>query len=157
MMKHLPAIGKTVKGLGVLMDNQRPVVRFMAQNWPLTMLTGYALYRRLMKRRKDKSLSAFTALTDTGLAMTPLAVIAVINVAAGARKVSPEPENIKALPAPEVHGFAGATPPPEFFASKPPHEANAHIPAPAEAVVTASRSPTPSAPASGGPFDSFLS
>jgi hypothetical protein len=153
-----------MKGMGVLMDNERPVVRFMAQHWPLTLITGYALYRRLNKRRKDKSLSAFTALTDTGMALSPLAAIALISVAATKRQVQSLPPNIKALPAPsaspQVNGFAGDVPPPAFFATRPPHEVNAHVPAAAEEVITAPGAP-PAAEggASGGSgmFDSFLS
>ena len=151
-----------MKGMGILMDNERPVVRFMAQHWPLTMLTGYALYRRLNKRRKDKSLSAFTALTDTGLALSPLAVVAIISIAAAKKTSTDLPPNIKALPAPSpppVSGFAGPVPPPAFFATKPPHEVNANVPAPAERVVTAPGPPPSSAaPASeNGMFNSFLS
>ncbi len=160
MLKHLPAISKTFKGMGVLMENERPVIRFMAQHWPLTMLTGYALYHRLNKRRKAKTLSAFTALTDTGMIMGPLAAVALISMASKKSPViAPEPLNQqKALPAPspEVHGFAGA-PPPSFFATRPPHEANAATPAPAEEIVTKA-GPPPSAAntLSGGPYNSFL-
>ena len=162
MLKHLPAINKTMKGMGTLMDNQRPVVRFMAQNWPLAMITGYALYRRLNKRRKDRSLTTFTALTDAGMVFSPLAVVAIISMAANKQTnqapaiAQQRPIGLPA-PSPEVHVFA-CEPPPAFFATRPPHEVNAAIPAPAEEVITAPGAP-PSAPSSGsgGPFDSFLS
>ena len=152
-----------MKGMGVLMDNERPVVRFMAQHWPLTLITGYALYKRLNGRRKDKSLTAFTALTDTGMALSPLAAIALISVAAGrsqpARVQAPTaPTASSAAPAPAVNGFAGSTPPPQFFATRPPHEANAHIPAPAEEVITSPGAPPQAeASAGNGMFNSFLS
>ena len=140
------------------MDNERPVVRFMAQHWPITLITGYALYTRLNSRRKAKTLSAFTALTDTGIALSPLAAIALISLASVAKKgPSSLPAGIQQLPTqPAVNGFAGPVPPPQFFATRPPHETNAHIPAPAEEIITAAGGPK--SPAGGnGMFDSFLS
>lgn len=151
-----------MKGMGVLMDNEKPAIRFMAQHWPLSLIIGYALYKRLRFRHKNKSLSAFTAVTDAGIALSPLAVLAVISMAASKKEQASHEQvlnvqSMQGLPAPKIesHSFAGK-PPPQFFASRPPHEVEATTPAPAEEVVVRDGPPPSARKAGSGPFASFL-
>lgn len=73
MLKHVPEINQTLKGLSVVLENQAPVVRFFLRNWPVTLLAGTALGTRLVQRYRKKELTAYNVVTDVGTIVGPIA------------------------------------------------------------------------------------
>lgn len=71
MIQYADQINRTVKGLGAIIENQSPVIKFLAKNWFITGIAGLALTGQMVKRYKDKTLSPVNVLTDLGLVLGP--------------------------------------------------------------------------------------
>jgi len=79
MLQHFGQIGAVVSGMSAVVDNQRPFVRFLVKNWPLTILAAAAMAARLHERYKAKELNTYTIMADAGLMLSPLVGIALLN------------------------------------------------------------------------------
>lgn len=134
MIRYAKDMNKAVAGIGAIVGNHSPFFTFLAKNWVLTGFFGLAFYGKLRHRYKNGELTTYMALVDAGMIMSPLVGIAILdNLARQRNGEAASTSAIKALPA--VHpsmipeepiqqpsgsqGFAG-TPPPSFFATKPP-------------------------------------
>lgn len=79
MLSHLPEIQRTVQGMGILAQTQRPFVRFLIKNWPLTLVAGFALFAKGRERYGKGELNTYNVLADAGLVLSPLVGLALIN------------------------------------------------------------------------------
>lgn len=79
MIQHLGEINGVMQGVGVIVGSQRPFVRFLVANWPLAMVAGLAIAGRFAERYKKGELTAYNALADAGLMLSPLVGIALLN------------------------------------------------------------------------------
>lgn len=79
MIGQIPEIDRTMKGLGVLVGTQRPFIRFLISNWPLVAIAGFALYARGRERWKKSEFTAYNLMADTGLILSPLVGLALLN------------------------------------------------------------------------------
>ncbi len=79
MLQHFGQIGSVVTGMNVLVENQKPFVRFLVKNWPLVAIAGVAMACRLRERYKAKELSAYNIMADAGLMLSPLVGMALLN------------------------------------------------------------------------------
>lgn len=79
MLQHFGQIGAVVNGMGALVENQKPFVRFLVNNWPLTIIAGLAMAWRLKERHAAKELSAYNVMVDAGLMLSPLVALAMLN------------------------------------------------------------------------------
>lgn len=84
MLSHLPEISRTIQGMGILTQTQRPFVQFLIKNWPLTIVAGFALFAKGRERLKKGDLTTYNVLADAGLVLSPLVGLALINQLAAA-------------------------------------------------------------------------
>lgn len=78
MLQHFGQIGAVVQGMGAVVDNQKPFVRFLVNNWPLTLIAGLAMFCRVRERMAAKEVSTYNLLADAGLVLSPLVGIALL-------------------------------------------------------------------------------
>lgn len=78
MLQHIGQIAPVITGVQALAENQRPFVRFLANNWPLTVIAGVAMAARLHERYKAKELTTYNVMADAGLMLSPLVGIALL-------------------------------------------------------------------------------
>ena len=78
MLQHFGQVGAVVNGLGAVVDNQKPFVRFLVTNWPLTLIAGVAMVCRVKERMAAKEVSTYNLLADAGLVLSPLVGIALL-------------------------------------------------------------------------------
>lgn len=79
MLQHFGQIGAVVNGMGALVENQKPFVRFLVNNWPLTLIAGAAMAWRLKERWKAKEITPYNIMADAGLMLSPLVGLALLN------------------------------------------------------------------------------
>lgn len=75
VIQHAPTVNATIKGLGAILETQPSLVRFLAKNWPISLLAGAALGSRLWSRYKKKDLTAFDAMADIGMILGPVVAL----------------------------------------------------------------------------------
>ena len=100
MLGHLPEINRTIKGMGFLVDDQKPFVRFLIQNWPLAAIAAFAMFAKGRQRLKDGDLTVYNVLADAGLVLSPLVGLALINQLAQNQQMGVQPVQ-QAAPAPQ--------------------------------------------------------
>jgi len=82
MLQYISDVHKAVQGLGLIAQNQGPLLRMALTNWPITMLVGVAWGTQIYKRYKDKDLRLYTALVDSGAILGPaLALLLMAKIA----------------------------------------------------------------------------
>lgn len=100
MLGHLPEINRTIKGIGFLVDDQKPFIRFLIQNWPLAAIAAFAMFAKGRERYKSGELTVYNVLADAGLVLSPLVGLALINqLAKGQDIVNPPVAQQQASPA----------------------------------------------------------
>lgn len=99
MLGELPQINKAVQGIGFLVGTQRPFISFLIKNWPLALIGALAMYGKIRERHKSKDLSAYNALADLGLVLSPLVGLALLN------QLAQQEQDRKAATAAPVHGI----------------------------------------------------
>lgn len=97
MLQYVKDINAAVQGLGIVATNQGPLIRMLIRNWPLTVAMGGALGLKLYDRYKNKDLSLYTGLVDSGAIVGP--VVSIMSLAYLAR-INEEKQPQLALPAP---------------------------------------------------------
>jgi hypothetical protein len=79
MIQHFGEINGVIKGMGAIVDNQKPFVQVLVNNWPLTIIAGCVLFARARQLHKTKQLSTFTFAKDAGIVLAPLIAIGYLN------------------------------------------------------------------------------
>jgi len=105
MLSHLPEIQRTVQGMGILAQTQRPFVRFLIKNWPLTLVAGFALFAKGKERYGKGELNTYNVLADAGLVLSPLVGLALINQLAAQSHAESQ-----GLPMPATVGLPSSAP-----------------------------------------------
>jgi hypothetical protein len=79
MLSDLPRMHGAIQGVGFMFGQQRPFLGFLAKNWPLALIAGFAMYGKVRERHKKGDLNAYNALADLGLVLSPLVGLALLN------------------------------------------------------------------------------
>jgi hypothetical protein len=79
MLSDLPRINGAIQGVGFMFGQQRPFIGFLAKNWPLALIAGFAMYGKVRERHKKGDLNAYNTLADLGLVLSPLVGLALLN------------------------------------------------------------------------------
>ena len=100
MLGNLPEVNRTIQGIGFLVGEQRPFVRFLIQNWPLAAIAAFAMFAKGRQRLKDGDLTVYNVMADAGLVLSPLVGLALINQLAQGQQMGVQPVQ-QAAPAPQ--------------------------------------------------------
>jgi len=79
MLGDLRNFDQTVQNVGFIVESQRPFVSFLLKNWPLTLFAGMAIYGKLSERHHKKDLTAYNAMSDLGMVLSPIVGLALIS------------------------------------------------------------------------------
>lgn len=96
MLGHLPEVNRAIKGIGFLVGDQKPFVRFLIQNWPLAAIAGFAMFAKGRERYKNGDLTVYNVLADAGLVLSPLVGLALINQLAKNQEIMQQPVQVQA-------------------------------------------------------------
>lgn len=95
-----------VQGLGLMVENQGPLLRMAINNWPITTLVAVAWGSQLYRRYKKKELTLYSGLVDSGAILGP--AVALLLMAKMAKENEREQQAMQAMmqqPAAPVQGY----------------------------------------------------
>lgn len=82
MLQYVSDVHKAVQGMGLVVQNQGPLLRMAMNNWPITALVGVAWGTQIYRRYKKKDLTLYTGLVDSGAILGPaLALLLMAKIA----------------------------------------------------------------------------
>lgn len=82
MLQYVKDVHQAVQGLGLVVQNQGPLLRMAMNNWPITALVSVAWGTQLYRRYKQKDLTLYTGLVDSGAILGPaLALLLMAKIA----------------------------------------------------------------------------
>lgn len=109
MLKYVPDLVKAVHGLGLVVNAESSLAKMALRHWPITGIILAAWGSQIYRRWKNKDLTLYTALIDSGAILGPAVSLMVLTKIS--REVDPTRTTVKSEPLTTAPSTQSATSP----------------------------------------------